>query len=219
MMRDFDTLLKEATHILHTAEDCWQAWWFYMGEDTDSEFAYAFALYPWVVETEVHAHFVATLMALGKLYDDSPDAVSMACLFREARAQESVSDDLLAATRLDRKKAEAIWKKLRRIRNKNVAHRTAVEQFEAVFSQADIKYAEVEELVDLSRKVLNKICAARGTGQWYPDFAVRKDVEKLWECILTARAQDIVERRRFNEEIKAGAYEGVAPNTIGRADG
>jgi hypothetical protein len=189
-----------------------------MGEDTDSKFAYAFALYPWMVDVEVHANFMSTVIALGKLYDASSDAVSIACLVREARAQDALSDALLASTRSDRKRAGEIWKKLRVIRNKNAAHRTAVEQFESVFRQADIKYMEVEELVDLSRKVLNSFCGARGTGQWYPDYAVRKDIEKLWECILTARFQDIAERRRFDEEIKAVTNDQAAPKTVGRAD-
>ncbi|MFY9826952.1 MAG: hypothetical protein WAM82_36710 [Thermoanaerobaculia bacterium] len=198
-MRTFDELLKDAMRAFHAAEDCWQAWWFYVGEDTPATFFHAFDLYPWLVDQEIHAHFVATVMALGKLYDSSNDAVSLSSLFREARVQNAVCIEVLAAIRADRKKASKIWSRLKVIRDENVAHVLAEEDFKEVFERANIKYEKVEELICLSRNVLNRLCEARNTGQWFPDYHVRKDITKLWESVLIARAEAVNRRTRYGE--------------------
>jgi hypothetical protein len=184
---DFDTLLTRAWYTYHTAEDAWQAWWFYIGHETRTRYLETFARYPWVVATAEDASFVATIVALGKLYDPDGRAASLSRLVREAEHHGTVPRGVLAAIRTDRREAQRIWRRLQVLRNEHVAHVDPTDDMRTVFERAQVQYNEVERIVDLSRQVLNAFSQALGKPMWFPYHQVTASLKQLWDAVAAGR--------------------------------
>ncbi len=183
-LRSFCDLAEDAYQVLLAAEAHWQGWWFYMGDRTRQQFVPAFRRANLYVQLVTNAHFTATVIALGKLHDDDPDAIGFATLARAARAANVQVDT--KAVRQERREAARLWTKLRPIRNKVVAHLSAVSEFDDVFAEANITYNQVGRLVELTGTLLNSYLDAAGLGRWSPDNSITGRLRAFWKKLLPA---------------------------------
>lgn len=165
MVNRIGPITKEAIdHYIHslqatiiTAEHNHDIWWIYKSKDTRPKFLEVMNLYPAFFETSIHAHFVAMLISLYRLYETRRDTINLPQLIEILRRQHSLSDSTENQVATSIKDAKLIWIKVGIIRSEIFAHLNSFRNTEESFKKANIKYREFKELIDFSKMILNLI--------------------------------------------------------------
>lgn len=123
-------------------------WWIYKSEETRSQYVDVLNRYPLFFQTSLHAHFVALVIALYRLYETRSDTYDFYQLLRLLDREDNCDKGELAKIKA-RYQLEALplWRKICPLRNKVVAHLTIEKEVGEVFSQANITYDEIAGLV------------------------------------------------------------------------
>jgi len=98
-----------------------------------------------------HAHLVAIMSALFKLYDSRSDVISIPAVRKKLSPSEA------AATEADLTAATAIWKKIKIPRHKFFAHRDGSKTAQQILAEAGLSVAEMKDLIDLSRRLVDQL--------------------------------------------------------------
>jgi hypothetical protein len=85
MSFDADKYVAELHHTVTVAALNYEVWWMYSSEDTRPEFVDAMNRYTIFFQTSIHAHFVALLVALYRLYETREDTYNIPSLLQLLR--------------------------------------------------------------------------------------------------------------------------------------
>ncbi len=109
-------------------------------------------------QTSIHAHFVALLVGLYRLYetrDDTFNIPSLLKLLKEHGQLPSTTIELLDSIYKDQ--AKPLWIKVNILRNKAFGHRSVAHTVEEVFKEAGATPNELRDLVKVTKQLLNKL--------------------------------------------------------------
>ena len=160
---DDATQIKVQNHIKNlwdtviTAEHNHDIWWIYKSKDTRSKFLETMNDYVSFFQSSIHAHFVAMIIALYRLYETRRDTINIPRLLQLLEQHHSLSDDAVTSINDLIAQAKPIWIKVGIIRSDIFAHLTNERSIEESFDKAEIKYGQFKELIELSKKITNAI--------------------------------------------------------------
>jgi hypothetical protein len=77
MSVDIDAFIREFHDALTAAELNYEIWWVYRGHDTRPKFIDTMSRYPVFFRMSIHAHFLATIVALSRLYETRKDSYNI----------------------------------------------------------------------------------------------------------------------------------------------
>jgi len=177
-----DRLLNGVYDTLHWAENCWEVWWLYVGEDTPPELRSILERFHAALEVPRFALFTTTIVNIGKLYDKRHGSVSIRRLIEAARASGRFQPVLLDALDAHLRKGEERAEPIKRIRNSRVAHDVLEPDERAILADASVAYSDVEEVLKISRTLVDSVSAALNVGfsLGHPADAHRK----MWQSLL-----------------------------------
>jgi hypothetical protein len=157
---DFDAYISELREAISAAALNHQIWWVYKSKETRPRFIDAMNRYPLFFQTSIHAHFVALLVALYRLYETRSDTVNIPTLLKQLRISKKLPDEVLDDLDEIYKEAKPLWLKVNLLRNNVFGHRTRAHTAEEIFKQAGISPNELRDLVKVTKKLLNRLTKA-----------------------------------------------------------
>ncbi len=116
--------------------------------------------YPVFSQTSIHAHFVALLVALYRVYETRRDTINLAQLLRLLRDSGKIDAVKLEEAKRECEDAKQLWVKVAILRNEAFGHQRNDTNIEEVFRKAGVKPLEVKELVDRTQHIVNKLSRA-----------------------------------------------------------
>ena len=182
-MDTLDEQLDELVQSMMTARANYDIWWIYKNDTDRQKYINALNEFPEFFRVGIHAHFVAMIMALYKLYDKRADVISIPTLLTEAAKHSWIPSQLISSITLKIDEIEVIFKKLKTLRHKLFAHRDKNIDYKQLFADVAITYDEIRLFIDHTLCILNKLLYnKRRTNIEFPTFAV-EDTYKLLETL------------------------------------
>lgn len=149
--------IKNLWDTVITAEHNHEIWWIYKSNDTRPIFIETMNKYLLFFKSSIHAHFVAMIIALYRLYETRSDTINIPRLLQLLEQHHPLSNDSVNCINKLIAQAKPIWIKVGIIRSAVFAHLTNERNVEESFGKADIKYGQFRELIELSKKITNAI--------------------------------------------------------------
>ena len=140
-------------------------------------------------QTSIHAHFVAMVIALYRLYETRPDTISLPQLLKVLNSDHLLSDDAMNRVSELMQKAKPTWIKVGIIRSEVFAHLNDERNTEESFRKADIKYRQFKELIDLSKTIINVITQDYNRNTHAFNLSAEFDTKTLLTDLLSFRNQ------------------------------
>ncbi|MGZ4883694.1 MAG: AbiU2 domain-containing protein [Halobacteriota archaeon] len=160
MSFDPSTYIDELRQATVAADLNYQIWWAYKSPDTRPRFIDTLNGYPLFFQTSIHAHFVALLVALYRLYETRHDTFNIPNLLRSLRAQALLPDSTIDEIELLQKNLKPLWLKVKLLRNEAFAHRTRALSFDEIFKKAKATPNDLRDLIEKTKHLINRVTRA-----------------------------------------------------------
>jgi hypothetical protein len=157
MKRKVDSHIKSIQDTIIVAEWNHDIWWIYKSRDTRPKFIDAMNTYLAFFQTSIHAHFVAMIIVLYRLYETRHDTISFPQLLKALDSDHTLSDNARNRVRELIQETKPIWIKIGIIRSEVFAHLSNARDIEGSFKKADLKYGHFNDLIELSKTIINVI--------------------------------------------------------------
>lgn len=186
MPADIASYINELRHSVSVAGLNYDIWWVYNSKDTRPRYLKTMNRYRLFFHTSIHAHFVATLVALYRLYEIRKDTYNIPSLLRTLKKERALDDQILS--RLDQiyQRAKPLWVKVNILRNKAFGHRSLAHTVEEVFKEARVTPNELRQLVEITKKLLNELSHAWDKSVHAFNLGARDDTIRLFEDLKNA---------------------------------
>lgn len=161
MSTDIDRYISELCHTTTVAGLNYEIWWAYKSKDTRPAYVDTINRYGLFFQTSLHAHFVALLVELYRLYETRDDTFNIPSLLRTLK-----TESLLPRTKLKllegiyKDESKPLWIKVNILRNKAFGHRSVAHTVEEVFNEAGVTPNDLRDLVETTKKLLNELTHA-----------------------------------------------------------
>lgn len=185
---EIDGYIDELRHTVTMAGLNYEIWWVYKSEDTRPAYVKAMNRYSLFFQMSSHAHFVALLMELYRLYETRRDTYNIPTFLKKLRKQNLLAADIRFLEEIYEKQAKPLWVKVNILRNKAFGHRSRNHTVEEVFAEAGVKPIELQELVEVTKKLLNTLTLAWNQSTHAFNLGVRKDTLKLLNDLENLRS-------------------------------
>lgn len=136
----------------------YEVWWVYKSADTRPLFVDTMNRYPIFFATAIHAHFVAMVSALYRIYETRNDTHNLKTLLAEYSLHFGSNQTDQFEMRFAALKP--IWIKVGQLRNEAFGHRSADKTMKEVFAAAQITPDEFGKLILGTQDLLNSISLA-----------------------------------------------------------
>ena len=185
-----DRYINSLRDTIIAAEHNHDIWWIYKSKDTRPKFIDVMNSYLSFFQTSIHAHFVAMVIALYRLYETRRDTISLPKLLEILNRDHPLSDSAMNRVADMMKKAKAIWIKVGIIRSEIFAHLNDASNIEESFKKADIEYRQFKELIDLSKRILNVVTRDYDQNTHAFNLSAEFDTKALLTDLLNFRNQN-----------------------------
>jgi hypothetical protein len=150
-----DRYLKELADTAYAASQNYDIWWIYKEERP--KYVGVMREYSGFFISSIHAHFVAMLMALSKLYEDNKHSINIKKFIKLIEIENLISDNVIIEIRNSLNGKKNLIEKISILRNNYFAHINEKLDYDKVLKKANIKYKNFKELINLSNDILCKI--------------------------------------------------------------
>ena len=149
---DIKHFIRNLQHTLMVAEHNYNIYWIYKGAETQPIYVDSMNHYIGFFYISMHAHFVACIIALYRLFETRQDSISFTRLLKVLGPEFFTGLPQDFGQRLDRSKA--IWIKIAILRNNVFGHQNADSSGLDLFQQARINCDEIKEIIQLSKNLI-----------------------------------------------------------------
>lgn len=180
MNTDIDRYISDLRHTITVAGLNYEIWWVYKSEDTRPVYVEAMNRYGLFFQTSIHAHFVALLVELYRLYETRDDTFNIPSLLKILKVEARLSDATLRLLEeIYKNEAKPLWIKVNILRNKAFGHRSVAHTVEEVFGEAGVMPDELRDLLAVTKKLLNELTHAWNKGVHAFNLGSREDTLRL----------------------------------------
>jgi len=132
-----------------------------------------------IFSTAIHAHFVATLVALYCLYETRKDTYNIPQLLRRSKTESKFTPEEIAEFEILYARAKPLWAKVCVLRNKAFGHRSISLTVEEAFAEANVTPNEFSELIEVTKQLLNTVSRAYDGSSHVFNLSTQKDVIQM----------------------------------------
>jgi hypothetical protein len=162
-------------------------WFYFEGQDSQDQIIETMDEYNAFFLLTPHAYFVAYVIYMAGVFDKTTGTISFLHLVpemkREGQLKEEDAKDVDAL--LD--KAEPIAEKVRTLRHKAFAHRSARISYADVFKMAGVTPPELHHLTDVALEIANCLLLARGLSLKHFSEFPREAAERMMKALAEKR--------------------------------
>jgi hypothetical protein len=184
------SLQHYADEIRHTANVAWfnyEIWWVYKSADTRPEYLGTMNAYPLFFQTSLHAHFVALLVALYRLFETRHDTYNIPGFLKLLGQQGAVPSEVGARLQKMYDEAKPLWVKVCILRNKAFGHRSRAHTVGEVFAEAGVTPDDLRSLVEVTRRLLNAATQAASQTTHAFNLSARDDTLRVLDDLKARR--------------------------------
>ncbi len=157
MTQNIETYINELRGTIIVAVHNYEIWWTYKEKETRGKYLDTMNQYTSFFQTSIHAHFVALLIALYRMYETRKDTVNISGLIKLLKKEGKLSKSVIKGFHQQYNDAHKIWVKVSILRNNVFAHRSNKYSIEEIFEKAGVTYDEFIDLIEKSKTLLNDI--------------------------------------------------------------
>ena len=158
---DIDWYIDELRHTVLVAGDNYEIWWAFKSKDTRPVFVDVMNTYLEFFQPAIHAHFVALVVALYRLYERRKDTINIPFLLRVLRREQHLPEAALNEFEtFVEKEVKPTWKKVGILRHNVIAHQSAADPTGEFWHKAGLSPNELRDLLDSTEGLLNKLAYA-----------------------------------------------------------
>lgn len=165
----------------------YEVWWVYKSADTRPQYVDTMNRYHIFFATGIHAHFVAMIAALYRVYETRDDTHNFKTLL--SAIADQASDE---ATRQFQQRFETlrpIWIKVSRLRNEAFGHRSASASIKDIFAAVQVTADEFKQLIVGTQELLNSISVVYDKSVHAFNTGAREDTLRLLEDLKSCEGR------------------------------
>jgi len=171
--------VEELRHTMQVAALNFDVWWSYKQRRDRARFVDVLDAYPLFFQTSIHAHFVALVVALYRVYETRSDTFNVHELMRRLENEAALPRKALASIRRRITGAKKQWIKVSVLRNRAFAHRANAQSVGDVFRQAQVKPNDLRRLLRRTQGLLNRISYALDRSSHAFNLRASKDTKRM----------------------------------------
>lgn len=162
----------------------YEVWWVYKSSDARPRYVDTMNRYNIHFATAIHAHFVAMIAALYRIYETRGDTHNFKTLLSAiARSHGPAS---ISPFQSQFRNLKPIWLKVARLRNEAFGHRSSSASIQEVFASVQVTPNEFRGLIEGTRKLLNSISSQFDSSTHAFNTGAREDTMRLLEDLKAA---------------------------------
>ena len=172
--------IAEIYHSIIVANLNYQVWWTYKKDANRDDYIDVLSEYALFFQTSIHAHFVASIVSLYRLYETRsrsdtftiPAAIKLAGVWK-------IPPTTIASMNGHYAVAKPLWIKICLLRNNVFGHRSKHLSIEDAFKKAEISSNDIAHLISLSKAILNELAHAWDNTTYIFNLDADKDLIRL----------------------------------------
>jgi len=173
--------VKELQHAIIVAKLNYEIWWIYKEKNSRKRFVDVLNYYPHFFQMSLHAHFVAMIIALYRLYETRKDTMNLPQLVKLLRKHSDLSIDEIKSMESDIVRIRPLWQKVSILRNNMFGHRTNMFDADHVWKKASVASNQFKKLIDDSENILNRITHVWSRSSHAFNLSATQDAQRLLE--------------------------------------
>jgi hypothetical protein len=134
-----------------------EIWWVYKEKNSRTRFVDVLNDYPLYFQTSLHAHFVAMIISLYRLYEIRKDTMNLPQLVRLLKKHRTLSTQEIKSMEADINSMKPLRLKVSILRNNMVGHRSNKLDDDDIWKKASVTPNQFKKLIDDSKGILNRI--------------------------------------------------------------
>lgn len=173
--------VQELQNALTVAGLNYGIWWVYKEKESRKRFVDILNTYPLFFQTSLHAHFVAMIVSLYRLYETRKNTINMHQLIKLLKNQDSIPNQEIERIESEIKQIKPLWVKVSVLRNKIFGHRSNALDYNEVLKEADVTPNQFKKLIDESKRILNEMTSLWNGSRHAFNLSATKDTVELLE--------------------------------------
>lgn len=186
-MTPYDTTIKELQDAAITASLNYEIWWAFKSTNTRPKYINVLNCYIGYFRVAIHAHFVAVLIALYRIYETRDDTHNFPKLLDRLEHEGTLSADVVTSLRSQYKDLKPLWVKVSILRNEGFGHRSLELESDAVFAKAGVTGNELKELVERTKSILNELTGALRDSMHAFNLNATRDTIRMLDALKAHR--------------------------------
>lgn len=157
MKEKIEQHVRELRNAVIVAELNYEIWWIYKEKQSRKRFVDTLNAYPLFFQTSLHAHFVAMIIALYRLFETRNDTINMPKLVSLFENEGSFPHKEIQRFKSEIKKIKPLWIKVSILRNNLFVHKSNALDNDDIWKKARVTPNDFKKLIDESKRVINEI--------------------------------------------------------------
>lgn len=149
--------VRELQHAIKVAKLNYEIWWVYKEKNSHTRFVDVLNDYPLYFQTSLHAHFVAMIISLYRLYETRKDTMNLPQLVRLLKKDSTLSIQEIKSMESDINSMKPLWQKVSMLRNNMFAHTSNKLDDDDVWKKASVTPNQFKKLINNSEGIVNRI--------------------------------------------------------------
>ncbi len=156
-----------------------EVWWVFAGDEDGPKYAETMNRYGRFFGTAKNAHFVTLIVMLYRLYEKRSDTINIPQLLKIIKNERHLDEKKRRKLKeLYENEARPLWIKVSRLRNEVFAHRSD-SSLDDIFRGADMRPAELRELLDVTELLLNNLMLELNGNEHAFNLGAKEDALRL----------------------------------------
>lgn len=160
MEEEIEKYIDDLRQSVIAAEHNYEIWWVYKEKDSRAKYLETMNKYSLFFQISIHAHFVAMLVALYRIYEKRRDTIHINVLIQKLEKYPRITEDSKNNFKDSLCRAKPLWVKVSTLRNEAFGHRSKKYSVTEVFERANVTPGELRQLVEVTKSLLNQITLA-----------------------------------------------------------
>jgi len=179
--------VQELRHTITVSKLNYEIWHIYKEKENRT----ILEIYPLFFKTSLHAHFVAMIVLLYRLYEKRRDTVNLYQLIELLKIEDSIPNPNPELERIESEieKIKPLWIKVSDLRNFMFAHRSNTLDYDKILKKVKVKPCQFKQLIDESKRILNEITLLWNRSSLGSGLSSTKDTVKLLEDLKQLNEQ------------------------------
>ena len=188
MKMEIKKYIDDMNHTVMVAVLNYEIWWTYKEKESRKKYIDTMNHYTMFFQTSIHAHFVALLVALYRLYETGHDTINIPELIKLLEKNESIPQNALNEVRQLYQETLPLCKKVSILRNNAFGHHSNKYSVSEVFQKVGATPNELKDLIERTKELLNNISHVWGRSVYaFDSLGTADDINRLLEDLKQLR--------------------------------
>ena len=195
----------ELQNALTVANLNYEIWWLYKEKESRKRFVDTFNSYPLFFQTSLHAHFLAMIVALYRLFETRTDTINMPQLLNLIKEMETIPVGKIQKFEREFQEIKPLWIKISILRNHQFGHRSNALEHDAIWERANVTPNEIKTLIVNSKRILNEMSHAWDKSSHAFNLSATEDTLQLLEDLKQMRDKNLNDSTKSDKDYHQGS--------------